>query len=203
MDFTRPVEAIISGAQGQILGVLCRTSAELTLSAIGKLSGVSLAQASRILPGLVELGLVERREVPPASLFRFIEENVASRAIAALSRARQAVLDEFGRTADESLGARSVVVFGSFGRGEATAQSDIDVVVVRPADVGDDDDVWVDAIESWRQGARRLSGNRIEVIEVVESEVPRLLRSGQPMWSDVLAEGVLVAGTPLTDLMED
>lgn len=65
MDFVRPIEPIVPGAQGRVLAALADTTAELNLRTIAQLSGVSQAQASRILPGMVELGVVERREVPP------------------------------------------------------------------------------------------------------------------------------------------
>src|SRR5437016_6962000 len=132
MDFIRPVRAVIPGAQGRILGVLAETTAELNLRTIARLSGVSLAQASRVLPSLVELGLIERREAPPSALFRFVPDNIAARAITALARARQTVLDELGHAAAHlSPPPASTIVFGSFARGEADAESDLDVVIVR------------------------------------------------------------------------
>src|SRR5947208_5962986 len=101
MDFIRPVQAVIPGAQGRILAVLAETTAELNLRTIARLSGVSLAHASRVMPSLVELGIVERREAPPSALFRFVSENIAATAVTALTRSRQTVLDELGRTAAE------------------------------------------------------------------------------------------------------
>src|SRR3954471_11968005 len=99
MDFTRPVQAVIPGAHGRILAVLSQTSAELNLRTIARLSGVSLAHASRVMPALIELGIVERREAPPSALFRFVPENVASRAITALTRTRETVLEEIAAAA--------------------------------------------------------------------------------------------------------
>ena len=167
MDFVEPVQAVIPGAQGRILGVLVETAAELNVRTIARLSGVSLAQASRVLPKLVELGLVERREAPPSALFRLVAENIAARFVRGLAGARQAVLEELGQMAQElSPTPVSVIVFGSFARGEADSQSDLDVVVVRPVDVDQDDEPWTTAVERWRLGARRLTGNAVEVIEV-------------------------------------
>lgn len=171
MDFVRPIEAIAPGAQGRVLAVLAETTAELNLRTIAQLAGISQAQASRLLPDLVALGVVERREVPPASLFRLVPEHVASRALLALARATDTVLDEMGRLA----GALphppvSVIVFGSFARREADADSDIDVVIVRPAEVGADDDAWSASLEAWRRGVRRLTGNPVEVLEVNADE---------------------------------
>jgi len=71
---------------------------------------------------------------------------------------------------------------------------------VRSRDVDNDDDAWRSAVETFRQTARRLTGNRVEVIEVGELEVGRLLRSGQPLWNDVQAESVVVFGSSLAKL---
>ncbi|MCA1846871.1 MAG: helix-turn-helix domain-containing protein, partial [Actinobacteria bacterium] len=38
--------------------MLAETTAELNLRTIARLSGVSLAQASRVMPGLVQLGII-------------------------------------------------------------------------------------------------------------------------------------------------
>ena len=201
MDFVEPVQAVIPGAQGRILGVLVETAAELNVRTIARLSGVSLAQASRVLPKLVELGLVERREAPPSALFRLVAENIAARFVRGLAGARQAVLGELGQMAQElSPTPVSVIVFGSFARGEADSQSDLDVVVVRPVDVDQDDEPWTTAVEQWRLGARRLTGNAVEVIEVGETEIGRLLRRKATIWRDVAREGVVAFGSDLTAL---
>lgn len=155
------------GAQGRALAVLAETTAELNLRTIAQLAGISQAQASRLLPDLVALGVVERREVPPASLFRLVPEHVASRALLALARSTDTVLDDMGRLA----GALpqppvSVIVFGSFARREAEVESDIDVVVVRPAEIDEDDDEWSASLEAWRRDVARLTGNTVEVLEV-------------------------------------
>lgn len=192
---------MIPGAQGRILAVLVETSAELNLRTLARLSGVSLAQASRVLPGLVALGMVERRDVPPAALFRMVTHHIAVRALVGLSRAREGVLGEMGRLAGElALPPASVIVFGSLARGEAGVDSDIDVVVVRPVAVGEGSEDWRRGVEEWRYAVRCLSGNAVEVIEVGEPEIGRRLRSRRPMWQAVLRDGVAVHGARLEEL---
>ncbi len=56
------------------------------------------------------------------------------------------------------------------------------------------------AVESWRRGALRLTGNRVEVLEVDGHEFRRLLESGRPLWSDVREDGVVVFGTGIAAL---
>lgn len=201
MDFKRPVEAVVPGAQGRILAVLVETSAELNLRTIARLSDVSVAHASRVLPALVELGMVERRDVPPSALFRFVPEHVASRAVAHLADARRTALGELGKTASKLEPApSSVVVFGSFARGEADRESDIDVVFVRPVAVGEEDAAWRAGIDRWTDHAKRLSGNHVEVLEVTDGEVARLLRSRKQLSLDIQRDGIVVHGRSIDDL---
>jgi predicted nucleotidyltransferase/DNA-binding transcriptional ArsR family regulator len=181
--------------------VLAETTAELNLRTIAELAGVSQAQVSRVLPGLVELGLVERREVPPASLFRLVPEHVAARTLLALARSSDVVLDEIGRLAG-ALPCRpvSVIVFGSFGRREASRDSDIDLVIVRPDEIDEDDDAWAVSLEGFRRDVRQLTGNPVEVLEVSADDAASRLASRSPVWADIRREGRVVHGLELDGL---
>jgi predicted nucleotidyltransferase/DNA-binding transcriptional ArsR family regulator len=201
VDFKRPVEAVVPGAQGRILAVLVETSAELNLRTISRLSGVSVAHTSRVLPTLVQLGIVERRDVPPSALFRFVRENIAAREVSALADARRTVLRELGQSGGHiEPHPVSVIVFGSFARGEADRDSDLDVVVIRPATIDEDDDGWRVSVDRWLEQAHRLTGNQVELLEATDEEVRRLLRSRRPLWLDVQRDGVVVYGLEIVDL---
>jgi DNA-binding MarR family transcriptional regulator len=115
MDFGRPVEALIPDAQGRVLGTLARTTAELTLTTLADLSGVSLAHVARIVPRLLDLGVVERRDVPAAALVRLTRDNLAARWIVALADLRQTLQDELraGVQTIEPVPV-NVTLFGSF-----------------------------------------------------------------------------------------
>jgi hypothetical protein len=202
VDFVRPIEAIVPGAQGRVLAVLAETTAELNLRTIAQLAGVSQAQASRVLPGLVELGVVERREVPPASLFRLVPEHVAARALLALARSTDTVLDEIGRLASALPHPPvSVIVFGSFVRREAGPESDIDIVVVRLADIDEDDDQgWATSLEGWRSDVRRLTGNPVEVLEVDTEEAAAKVAGRSALWAEIRRDGRVAYGLGLEKL---
>jgi len=203
VDFVHPVEAVIPGAQGRVLAVLAETTAELNLRTVARLASVSVAQVSRVMPELVGLGLIDRREVPPASLFRLNREHVAARAIVELARSRDIAFERIGAAAEEMrVRPVSVIVFGSFARGEADGESDIDVVLVRPSDVPEDDDQWSAAVEHWRDRVRLITGNRVEVLDVGRSEVINKLAGKASLWKDVVRDGVVVHGAALDDLGE-
>ncbi len=201
MDFRRPVAAVVSGVRGRILAVLAETTAELNLRALARLAGVSPAQASRVLPELVALGLVERREVPPAALFVLVDDHVAVPVLRALSRARELALDGLSKLAHAlEPPPVSTILFGSFARGEAEVSSDLDVVLVRPDGVSEDDEGWSRSVEVFRVSARRLTGNPVQVVEIAAGEIARRLRSKQPLWAGVARDGIVIQGSSMEQL---
>ena len=201
MDFVHPVEAVIPGTQGRVLAVLAETTAELNLRTVARLASVSPAQASRVLPGLVDLGLVERREVPPSSLFRLCRQNVAAQVVVELARSRDIALQRMGSAAEElSVPPVSVVIFGSFARREADRQSDIDAVIVRPDGIDADDDTWSAGVEQWREAVGAITGNPVEVIETDRAQAAEKLSSKRALWRDAARDGVVVHGEALDEL---
>ncbi len=203
MDFKHPVQAIIPGTQGRVIAALAETTAELNLTEVARVASTSLAQASRILPGLVQLGLVERREVPPSSLFRLNRENLAAQVVIQLAQLRDVTLEHMGVAADElPIRPISVIVFGSFARREADRLSDIDTVIVRPDDINDDDDTWSSGVEQWSERVRSFTGNPVEVIEANQSEICEKLTTASALWRNIASDGIVVHGATLNDLRE-
>lgn len=201
MEFSHPIEAIIPGVQGKVLSALAEVTTDLNLRTIARLAGVSVAQASRVLPHLVELGLVERREVPPSSLFLLVREHLAVGPLLSLARTRDAMIEEMSRIAENlSVAPVAVIIFGSFARGEADAQSDIDTVLVRPADLDESDEAWSGSVERWRTTVRRASGNAVEVLEVGSDEIAAHLNSRRQIWRDIRRDGLVVFGSTLDRL---
>ena len=91
-------------------------------------------------------------------------------------------------------------MFGSFARGAAHADSDIDVVVVRPEAVEEDDDGWRWAIEEWHSKAEGLTGNPVEILEIAEHDFGERLRGRAVVWRDVARDGVTVFGATIEQL---
>lgn len=201
MDFVRPVEALIPGVQGRILAALARTTAEINLRTVADLAGVSPAQATRVLSRLVDLGVVNRRDVPPSALFQLARENIAARVVVELAALREITLKELASLAQKLVPrAVNVTLFGSLARGDAGADSDIDMLIVRARGVAEDDDQWTELLAMFTDRVRERTGNPMNIVEVSESEIGQLLRSRRTLWGDVRAEGRTLAGEPLAAL---
>lgn len=186
---------MIPGVQGRVLTVLARTEAELTMRSVAELAGVSANQATVVLNRLVRLGLVERRDVGAAALVRLVRENEAARSVLALVDLRDGVL---ARLAGEARTIRPVpiclAVFGSFARGEAHENSDVDVLVVPPPAALADTGQWTEALGHWADRAARIAGNPVNLLEATVEELPRLVRRERAPWRTIRAEAVVLIG---------
>jgi predicted nucleotidyltransferase len=198
MDFVHPVQTVVPGVQGRILAVLAETTSDLNLRAIASIATASEAQVSRVLPGLVAVGLVERREAPPSALFRLVRDHIVAEPILALSRTRDRMIQEMRQIAEGlPVTPTSAIVFGSFARGEADAESDIDTLMVRPSGIGELDEDWSASVQQWIDRVGEVSGNRVEVLEAAEDEVPTRIDRGGNVWRDIERDGLIIHGTSL------
>jgi predicted nucleotidyltransferase len=201
VDYLRPVEAVIPGVQGRVLGVLSRTEIGLTMRTVADLAGVSGNRANHVLNELVDLGMVERREVGPAAMVRLVRENAAAHAVVALAGLWASVVERMridARTIDPA--PASLVIFGSFARREARVGSDVDVLAVRPPGVGMDNDSWYETLYHWADRSTQLVGNPVSLLDESIDDMPRLLGRKGSVWDDALRDGVLLAGVPLAEL---
>jgi len=94
----------------------------------------------------------------------------------------------------------SLVLFGSYVRGEAKAGSDLDVLVVQPSRVFWNDDAYMESLARWENAARRITGYPVELLTGDLEELPELLDRNGSVWQTVAAEGVVLAGRSLNEL---
>jgi len=202
MDFVRPIEAVITGAQGRLLGALSRVSGPVTLRTAAELAGVSPAQCSRLLGPLVDLGVVEREDVPPAAHFWLVRDHLAAQPLLQLLDAEGRFLSALRRSAPRIRPEPvSIIVFGSLARGEARADSDVDVLMVRSSDVDGAEVEWLESVATWVAYAERISGNPVSLLEVDSVEAGRRLRRGGGVWTAIREEGRSVYGLSAEELL--
>jgi predicted nucleotidyltransferase len=201
MDYRRPIEAVVPGVQGRVLRVLAHAAVPLTMRTVADLAGASVDRTNVVLHRLIALGLVERREAGRAAQVTLVRDNAAAQAIVALAELWTAIVDRMradAATIDPA--PASLVIFGSFARGDADEDSDIDVLAVRARGVALDDHSWTDTLRHWADRSTRLAGNTVNLLDESIEDLPRPVGRRGSVWDQAMRDGILLAGTPLVDL---
>ena len=188
MRFGEAFGGLIPGARGEVLAVLLRTGVPLTGRQVHALLSdqFSLWSVQQALAALVGLGVVESQAVGRAMIHSINEDHYAIGPLRVLLDPYAALRDTVRGAVGSS--ASAVVVFGSVARGEAIADSDIDLVVLAPPD-------W-DGRSELQDVVRARIGNHCDVLVFTPEEFARLAASGdEPVVSDILADGVGLLGS--------
>jgi predicted nucleotidyltransferase len=194
MDFRRPLQAVTPTLDGDVLSVLARADVEMTGRELHRVIGHGSHQGIRnAADRLVQQGVVSRRPAGNANLYRLNRDHVAAAWIEGLANLPAQVLDRL-RDAINRWEQRPilVVLFGSVARGEATPQSDLDLLVVRPADREPDERAWQEQLSKLQAHATAWTGNDARVLEFGEQE----LTDGDPQQvvADATRDGIELYG---------
>jgi Nucleotidyltransferase domain len=206
MDFERPVEAVIPGATGRLLAALARVDTELPISTLASVAGVGRTRASGLVSQLHQLGLVDRRDIGRATLVSLARESAAGDLIDRLAHLRTVVVDRLRDLAAEiSPAPLLLAVYGSFARGEAVAESDIDVLAVHAP--GTDSEQWAASLNIFASRAERLTGNPVQILEYDLDELRRKSESrsrvGKDFWDALRRDSIVLAGASVDAMVTE
>jgi hypothetical protein len=153
----------------------------------------------RCLERLVAVGIVLERSAGNALLYRLNRDHLAAPLIEALATLRLQLFERLRETvAAWEIRPTLAAVFGSVARGDGGTDSDLDIFLVRPTGIGEDDPVWRDQVIALEQAASAWTGNDARSLEYSQSELPRLQRE-EPVIAEIAADGIVLAGN-LRDL---
>lgn len=199
MDYLSPLEQLFPGVGSAVLSVLSRAGGPLTLRQIADLAGASHPQVGRHIDHFESLGVVERRVAGRAHLVS-LTDSAASELIRRFDRLAEEVMDYMRQSAARIDPApASIIVFGSFPRGAARANSDIDVAIIAPPGHADDD-AWLELVANWVEDVAVFAGNPVAEIIVEPDEFAA--RRHEPLWEAISREGIVIAGASLDDLVK-
>ena len=185
MDFGEPFGGLIPGARGATLAVLLRTGTPLTGRRVHALVADrhSLGAVQQALRDLDRLGLITTEAIGRAGVHHINEGHAA---IAPL-RALASPIEMLSRVVQEAVSeVDAVIVFGSVARGDAHADSDIDLVVIAPAE-------WAGRADLQQQVQEGL-GNDCDVVHLTREHFDRAPEDREPVVAEVLRDGVALVG---------
>jgi DNA-binding transcriptional ArsR family regulator len=205
MDVARPYAAVASGVEGEALMVLAGTTAPLTGRQIARLvrRGTS-PSVSAALERLTAQGIVHRQPAGRAYLHTLNRDHIAAPAVVLLADLRSELLrrlrDAFERWDPAPMHAS---MFGSAARADGDAESDVDLLVVRPRGIHEEDPRWRAQLDAFNDAVYAWTGNHAGVIELDEAEVERLRRDPPAIVGDLRADGIDLAGISVRALLEE
>ncbi len=203
MDFSTPFQSMLPGADSDVLTVLAGSTKPRTGREIARLADRSQRGAQLVLSRFVEHGLVLVREAGSARVYTLNWDHLAAEPIAGLANLRGAL---FRRISDEVFNywrpqPVHLSVFGSAARGDGGLDSDVDIFLVRPGDVEEDDEIWRERVEALADAVFRWTGNHAGISEVGEDELERLRREQPAIVKSLRADAVNIAGMPVRELL--
>jgi predicted nucleotidyltransferase len=186
MNFDEPFGGIVPGARGAALGVLLRTGTPLTGRRVHALVGDrhSLGAVQQALRDLEQLGLITTETVGRAGVHRINEEHTAVAPLRALVSPIEILAGVIRDAAPEL---KTVIVFGSVARGEARADSDIDLAVIAP-------ESWDGRADLQERVHARL-GNSCDVLHFTTGDLTRDPADREPVVAEILRDGVALIGS--------
>jgi predicted nucleotidyltransferase len=184
MNFGESFGGLMPGARGAVLGVLLRTGAPLTGRRIHSLvSGHSLGAVQQAVRDLQAIGVITTETIGRAGVHTINEQHEAVAPLRSLA----SPIEMLTRVVAEVAGdVEAVVVFGSVARGQARADSDIDLLVIAPTS-------WDGRAVLQQQLHERL-GNECDVLHLTRRAFARAVKDHEPVVAEILRDGVAIVG---------
>jgi predicted nucleotidyltransferase len=203
MDVRRPYAAVSPTLDGEVLRVLAGTTRVLTGREVAALTGRrSHSGVLDALHRLTEHGLVNRLELNRAYLFTLNRDHLAAPAVEILMGMRTELLRRIRADLDSwQIAPVHMSLFGSTARGDGDAGSDIDLLLVRPSDVTDDDQTWREQVAQLKKRIQQWTGNYAQVIEMSGQDVVRLGEDERPIVTAIRTDAIVLHGVEIATLL--
>lgn len=195
MDFSHPLRVVAPTLDGDVLTVLARAEEGFSGRRIHRLLGHGSEQGVRkAAERLVDQGVVLRHQVGRAKVYRLNRQHVAASHIEGLVTLRGELLERLrAALASWEVPPRLALLFGSAARGEAGPSSDLDLFLVRRADVGEEFPVWVEQLAALERSATEWTGNDARIVEFGEEEFSAVDLKG--VVGEALSDGIDLYGS--------
>lgn len=200
MDLANPVQSVIPSAHGAVLAVLARTTEPLSGRGVAALTRPPFGQrrVNEVLRELADAGVLLRETRPPSNLYLLNRDHVAAPGITALAGMWATLLERMRAELETwQMPAVAVWLFGSVARGEAGADSDIDILLVPSPGARDSDEGrarWEQQTDRLAAKVRAWSGNACELLEMDPFELQAAAARDDRLVRDLRDQAVVLAG---------
>lgn len=204
MNLSYPLATITPTLDAGVLHVLAATTAGCTAAEVHRRLGRGSDEGVRkVLARLVKQGVVLVETPARYPTYRLNRDHVAVHHIEALTRIRDEIIGNI-RTEIAGWGVKPshAGLFGSFARGDADSDSDIDVLLVRPDSLAElDEDAWFEQLDHLDRRIRAWTGNAAQIVDLAPDALGLMVRDADPLVDSWRAEDIQVHGKTILELL--
>ena len=204
MDLSVPLTTVAPTLDAGVLQVLAATTTGCTAAEAHRRLGRGSDEGVRkVLARLVGQGVVLVETPARYPVYQLNREHVAVPHIEALTRVRgelfERIREEVTSWEVEPIHAG---LFGSFARGTADSDSDIDVLLVRPAAFTDVEEAdWLEQLDRLDHRIRAWTGNAAQIIDLTPATLAQMARDADPLVDSWRADDLPVHGERIHDML--
>ena len=204
MDVSKPFAALSGSVDVDVLVVLSGSTMPRSGRELARRAGRSNTGVQHVLDRLVGHGLVKREEAGRTFLYTLNRNHLLAPVVEQMAGAHAEFIQRLRDEIDHwRIAPFHASLFGSAARGDGDTESDIDLFVVRSAEVKSDDSVWREQIDGLAYAVRGWTGNNVGIVEAGRGELSKLRRGRSPVVAELEKDAVDLAGTSLRALLAE
>ena len=200
MNLAEPSDVAMSRATAAVLRVVIDAEASFSIRQISRVANIAFPQALRIVNHESARGLILIEQAGRSKMCRFNREHLAAGAVVELIRLRdriiQVIEDEILTWITKPIHSS---LFGSAARGEGGPDSDLDVLIIRPDEVPQNE--WEE--QKYLSGLRlkTKTGNTVSWFDISITELKTASKGAEPIFAEWKRDGIPLSGSLLSDLL--
>lgn len=203
MNLGHPAFDILGENDARVLHQLAVLGDGASGRRIQELAGVAnLRTVQRILERLERVGLIDVQPIGRANRYSLNRAHILWDPIERLLEAPARAEEEFQMLIGKAFGPAidHAILYGSFARGTANLDSDIDVLIVWADDVPSS--ARLSTVSNATDQVERLTGNRAQFLSVTADELAALIEANDPLIESIRSNGrALTTGTDVRQVL--
>lgn len=195
MNWSHPLQLVSHPLDGRVLEILAGADAWMTTGQISRVARDVSERGVRAAADRLRLqGILVAQPAGKAVLYRLNRDHLASSHVIGLAHLWFELVNRLKATfAEWNPRPVAAYLFGSVGRRDGTAQSDIDMLLIRPDVVDGDNPLWVQQRDRLVVQVGIWTGNDTRIVEYRAGEALALIGT-EPLLTTVGEEAVALAG---------
>jgi predicted nucleotidyltransferase len=190
VDLGAPVLDVAPTVRGALLQALARLEQPVTRRQLAAAAGVAPGNASAVIEELVQAGLVSETVAGRSSMVVLNRNHLAAGPVLALAGLRGELIRRLRARLSVWPDLLGAWLFGSVARGDASSDSDVDLLIVAE-DLQSPD--LHDRLSHLQADVRSWTGNDLQLVEHSPSSWRKLVRAKNPLIEQIRLDGIALA----------